>query len=1253
MEIYPAPYVVHNLPLLALSGLGEPERPSGSSNEDGFMRDQGIRIQCDLPPLEEAKAVRIREEFRKADGSSLPWKNAQNSLGQAESMRYRFNNIPRSYVFPSRKAAPPPQTPSEDPSGSPPTTGNVGIELHSPLSPLSPTSPLFPDGILTPQWIAKHQAYLPSVIISFFEIKSDSSNSSVEDSRLKNEINTVKNAILQSGFKTRYAVVLVSDKTIVAAPELEERLTAIRRATGLDPKNALFFLPPGSQTELAAFVASVLSALQPICIEYYRDLTKHARRKKNRGYVPPATGTTSRGTSQSLSAAGWNVRYEFKQGVFAEFRQEMDAAERHYSFAIDELFSSEGVLENTPIWSSRWEDARCLTDVTALRVLRCQIWRGMTTGAAESWVNYKDRMMDLVDRRGKGSGTYGWAAWESRWAEIMAQILVRADLAVYQAMDSLTDDENEDIVESEKNVTFAPAEKAFSAVDRLPPFHFLHHPGYWFRLSSRYARIRRERARALPDEDRKQPEETLPPQMADRIRRYDTYMVPAPHQEFQQSSASQLDRIFELDERAAYEFNQRKQFRAQAQTRLDQARLLEEGDHHPQIVEILQPVWQDMAWRSEKWWDLASQIISVLHKSALATKDYALATELEWERMSAPFATKDIAKVDSAHGSSKNSSDRLINLDSRSRLSPITVAFAFAEAESHIGDQAPCQIVLVNHSSSGHPSLQISTLDLEFNGNPHLLRITHETRTDTNAFQDLSVKESTASLTGGVKSLSASAALDLEPQQQRILNLAIPLRDASSYHATDARIQFRLNGQEMEYVLSEVRDLEASHWLLGTEGGIVSRRIPRDAPSSINVLPKPPKVMLRVANLEDQYFTNEEIVLDIDVRNEEVETVIGSLNVELMDSVPSDLRLRWHNETEQSDDGHDHREVISTELGTLNVSTNTIRRVCLAAPAMPLSCSFSIGVVYTLASDPDTPVSKTLTLNMAFVNPFEANYDLLPRLDNTPWPSFFAIPPLHDDEADKDKADGISQHWALATRIASFAQEPLLIDSASLILNYISSNAVCELEPLSSSTFPLTLNSKTLHTTNFAFRTTRLSLEDRRPSGLDLTLVIKWRRSSASNDSSSTTSTLSIPKLTIPGPEPRVLCTTDLTPQSDHDPNLPTQKTLTLTLENPSTHFLTFSVSVEATDLFAFSGPKLRTVSLTPVSRMSVRVKMLVYADKGDVVNEAEEGLGRGRWIPVGVRVVDSYFQKTLRVLDAGMGVRGDGRGGVKVWVAD
>ena len=85
-------------------------------------------------------------------------------------------------------------------------------------------------------------------------------------------------------------------------------------------------------------------------------------------------------------------------------------------------------------------------------------------------------------------------------------------------------------------------------------------------------------------------------------------------------------------------------------------------------------------------------------------------------------------------------------------------------------------------------------------------------------------------------------------------------------------------------------------------------------------------------------------------------------------------------------------------------------------------------------------------------------------------------------------------------------------------------------------------------------------------------------------------------------------------------------------------HFLTFNISMESSEHFAFSGPKASAISLVPVSRYEVRYKILPNK--------------KGQWVKVALSVVDAYFNQTLRVQAAGEGVKGDKKGGILVWVA-
>jgi len=89
------------------------------------------------------------------------------------------------------------------------------------------------------------------------------------------------------------------------------------------------------------------------------------------------------------------------------------------------------------------------------------------------------------------------------------------------------------------------------------------------------------------------------------------------------------------------------------------------------------------------------------------------------------------------------------------------------------------------------------------------------------------------------------------------------------------------------------------------------------------------------------------------------------------------------------------------------------------------------------------------------------------------------------------------------------------------------------------------------------------------------------------------------------------------------------------TLENPTMHFLTFELSMEASEEFGFSGPKLRTLQLLPMSRQTARYNLLP--------------LVTGVWMTPQLRVVDRYFNKTLKV-QATDGVWNDKKG-VSVWV--
>lgn len=491
--------------------------------------------------------------------------------------------------------------------------------LHSALSPLSPGSSVYPDGFIDSRWIEKHQDRVPSAFVSFYNFTSDAKLSTLQDNQLKTDINNTKKVLAESGYKSRLVVALLSEKSIVGSSDIEERLSNIRKATGLDAKTSLFFLPPqSSHVELKAFVDTILSITYPLSIEYYRDLSKHSRRKRNRGIVPPPTSSPNSGVSKILTSQGWNVRYDFKLGVFAEFRQEMDAALRSYESGYGLLLGPD-VLEAVANWSPRWNEGRLLADIFAIRILRCHLWAGNTTIAVRWWQQHRERMRDFLDRRGKGSSTYGWQAWEARWATVMGEIITKVSFPEFSG-----------------SATYLPADKTISTGDRIQPWEYLHHPGYWYRTASKHITMRHSLAKSIPDEDRLPPGLSPASQTAGKSNMYDTFLCPEPHEESplppaQGVNHSQL--FIDMLLRAVDEFKQRKQIRAmqELQLRIAQENIKQEA--WDDALKVLRLLWRTTTFRKEGWFDAVEEISWALRKVAAQVGDGISILSVDWEMM--------------------------------------------------------------------------------------------------------------------------------------------------------------------------------------------------------------------------------------------------------------------------------------------------------------------------------------------------------------------------------------------------------------------------------------------------------------------------------------------------------------------------------------------------------------------------------------------------------------------------------------------
>ncbi|KAI9800372.1 MAG: hypothetical protein M1825_004142 [Sarcosagium campestre] len=1281
MEAYPPQYLSPNLPYVLLSGLGQPEsasaqrqsqRGTASCPLDHLLSEAGPRLVSELPHIESGIAEQLQAYFFAAA------RPAADRAGHGEAQRKNtaklailVRNIRREYRLPRRKADAPEQLKDISPADGVHSASTVAAPaLHSPISPLTPASPLFPDGLMTPTWLSKHQSMLPAAFIFFYAMTADAKLASLQDNLIKNDINQLKRSLSASSHKSRIVVVLLSGQSIVDAPDLDDRLANIRRSTALDPKSSFFFLPAkSSPVELKAFAHTVLDTLRPLCIEYYRDLSKHARRKRNRASIPAPTVPPTQGTSRTLASQGWNVRYEFKLGVLAEFRQEMEAAARNFEAAYETLLGHD-VFGSIAAWSPRWNEARLLADVIAVHIIRCMLHHGQTTAAVRKWQLHRHRMRDIVDRRGKGSNNYGWEAWEARWATVMSELLQASSsslpslIAVTPSSTSPSPD-----LATDGNRIYASPEKGIPLGERLLPWELAHHPGYWLNLAAQHLKSRRALALEMPEEDRASPRES-----ATSYAAYDSYLCPEPHEEYPLASSGRqgtqhADLIVGVLQPALDHFRSRSQPRFIERLRFELAKEHMQRRDWTEALQTLRQLWHTMSWRREGWWSLVADVALALRSCAGRVGDAASIASVDWELLSDRFATNTHFTSDVTRcldGVSGIESKPMIVLRDGHVASFLSVTYAFKARQGHVGEPLSSQLVISSHARDATAAVTLSEVKIAFDGSLGSIVLRHseaDLPTGTDAPQSVQVRLRDAAASGASSppaspgtmsrrpSFVGETDLSFAPGQTKMIGFSTVLREVGDTSAQTATLSMSADSFDLDYVVSLANQADSADWWSLVDTKPKRQRRIDERGGVIKLLPKPPKMQLSLPQIDKQYYTDETIELMVEMINGEDEETDASLEVHIVGTGDVVPQIVWADNGCRVDDVD--ADAPGYKVGKLAASAKAATSFSIPASAFAVDYVLDVKVLYRLLSDPDTPVSKTVTVDIAVIGPFEANYDFSPRVHPDPWPSFFSISDDEeggDDDNDGDggkrRASGIIQKWCLTTGIASFALEHLVIEDVRLPIVGINGGVECTItksaadEASTAKTTASEVAPSDVKQVSFTLDVQKQSLEDRRSASLDLALEIAWRRKRA--DAPSNVTTLAVPRLLVPGGEPRILASARRGASLESaGAGAGALLHLDYTLENASMHVLDFELCMETNEDFAMSGPKLSSLQLVPLSRHTLRFRLFPLV-----------GGGGGKWIQPQLKVVDRYFNKTLRVVCAADGMRMDKKG-ILVWVDD
>ena len=202
----PPEYVLHLLPLMAVCGIPPPQPQSPSLDEKRPERSlssgeyggssRPIPTLASIPYIDQDLGLAILKLIEQWRTLAL-WEPLGSKERQVPgaSLEGVFRVIPVDRVITKNRKATNGQSFRLPPQKAR-ILGDLGSEkdkeAHSPLSPLTPDSPLYPDGIMTTMWIRKHRDIIPSVFVSFYELKSEEKPHNLSDEELARHLGELK-----------------------------------------------------------------------------------------------------------------------------------------------------------------------------------------------------------------------------------------------------------------------------------------------------------------------------------------------------------------------------------------------------------------------------------------------------------------------------------------------------------------------------------------------------------------------------------------------------------------------------------------------------------------------------------------------------------------------------------------------------------------------------------------------------------------------------------------------------------------------------------------------------------------------------------------------------------------------------------------------------------------------------------------------------------------------------------------------------
>lgn len=305
---------------------------------------------------------------------------------------------------------------------------------HTLLSPLNSASDLYPDGLISEQWIQKYLLLTPCSFISVLSIDTtvtSKEDQQTADAALTKNINDLKAQLLTRNIKL--TVILVSNVSPTDDSSLNDRIYYLRKNTGLAARTGLFFLPP-PRTAGNIEIETLAEALSQLAYSNALDFYSGIAKRINKRIRHISTGNSDKTKSvllddtltvTPLSHAAWDVRYQYKLAVMAEFRQDLEGAIKGYETTYEaamEVFEVMHPLTET-CTSQRWQEFRAFMDLIVYKIVKLYFYMGQGNHAYKKYQLHIYSVDTVLKQKRFDLESYQVTIWKASLEKLVADLL--------------------------------------------------------------------------------------------------------------------------------------------------------------------------------------------------------------------------------------------------------------------------------------------------------------------------------------------------------------------------------------------------------------------------------------------------------------------------------------------------------------------------------------------------------------------------------------------------------------------------------------------------------------------------------------------------------------------------------------------------------------------------------------------------------------------------------------------------------------